>query len=50
MKRYNQCQFCAVAAAFGLGILLCMTCSFRLALVFAAFLLVVLGWSICRRY
>jgi hypothetical protein len=44
MRRYNQYQFSAVA-----GVLLCLTCSFRLALIFAAVLLVVLGWSICRR-
>ncbi|MEG2203778.1 MAG: hypothetical protein RRY21_01325 [Oscillospiraceae bacterium] len=48
MRRDRHCSFAAVAGAFGLGLLLSLTCSFRLALIFAAALLVVLGWSIIR--
>lgn len=48
MRRYNRCSFAAVTGAFGLGLLLALTCSFRLALLFAALLLVVLGWSVLR--
>lgn len=48
MRRRNRGGLAAVAGAFGLGLLLVLTCSFRLALIFAALLLVVLGWSVLK--
>ena len=48
MRRYNRGGIAAVAGAFGLGLLLALTCSFRLALIFAGVLLVILGCSILR--
>lgn len=44
------CQLAAIAGAFGLGALLALLCSFRLALILAAALLVLLGWKLLRWY
>ena len=40
MRRYQRPGLAAVSAAFGLGLLLALTCSLRLALILAAILMV----------
>ncbi|HWP51095.1 MAG TPA: hypothetical protein VN626_05275 [Clostridia bacterium] len=48
MRRFQCCRLAAIAGAFGLGALLVLLCSFRLALIFATVLLVCLGWQLLR--
>ena len=48
-RRSNLNETAAVAGAFGLGLFLALACSFRLALILAALLLIWHGASILRR-
>ena len=48
MRRYNCGQLIAVGGAFGLGVLLAITCSFRLALFFAVVLLLAVCWTVAK--
>ena len=48
MRRYNCGQFAAAAGAFGLGVLLAITCSFKLALFLAVVMLLAVCWSSLR--
>ena len=48
MRRYQRPGFAAVAGAFGLGLLLALTCSLRLALILAAIMILLLCRCILR--
>lgn len=48
MRRQNCCTIAAAAGAFGLGVFLVLTCSFQIALVLAAMLLILLAISLLR--
>ena len=48
MRRYQRPGFAAVAGAFGLGLLLALTCSLRLALILAAIMILLLCRYILR--
>lgn len=48
MRRYQRPGLAAVSAAFGLGLLLALTCSLRLALILAAILILLLCRCILR--
>lgn len=48
MRRYQCCRLAIIAGAFGLGALLVLLCSFRLALILAVVLLVMLCFQLTR--
>lgn len=48
MRRFDRCRLASAAGAFGLGILLALLCYFKLALILAAALLVLLCWQFTR--
>ena len=48
MRRYQRPGLAAVSAAFGLGLLLALTCSLRFALILAAILILLLCRCILR--
>ena len=50
MRRFQCFRLAVIAGAFGLGALLVLLCSFRLALIFATVLLVILGWQLLRSW
>lgn len=48
MRRFQCCRLALVGGAFGLGALLVLICSFKLALFLAVVLLVLLCWQLVR--
>lgn len=48
MRRFDNCRLASIAGAFGLGLMLALTCYFKLALFLAAALLILLCLRISR--